>query len=91
MVHLIFLLVCLGIVCALDSEEITPLNRHLVGILCNFNFSIEDEGQTALGAALLMSVQLAKRAPGSKVLHTNINFVCMYTLRIFVSVGYTLY
>ena len=30
-------------------------------------FSIEEEGQTALGGALLVSVELAKRAPGSKV------------------------
>ena len=29
--------------------------------------SIEEEGQTALGGALLVSVELAKRAPGSKV------------------------
>ena len=29
--------------------------------------SIEEEGQTALGGALLVSIELAKRAPGSKV------------------------
>ena len=41
--------------------------------------SIEDEGQTALGGALLISVEIAKRAPGSKVtpvLCLCVNIVC---------------
>ena len=44
-------------------------------------FSIEEEGQTALGGALLVSVELAKRAPGSKVamiLHTSVHvLICI--------------
>ena len=41
-------------------------------------FSLEENGQTALGPALLLSVLLASRVPGSKVHHR----ACVDTYKI---------